>query len=51
MAKPEGSTVEGYIVYKSFYYASEHIKHIDDTPGAMVWEEELDEDKRKGKLI
>ena len=25
-AKPEGSMVEGYISYESFYYASEYIK-------------------------
>jgi hypothetical protein len=26
--KPKGSMVEGYIVYKSFYYASEYIKKL-----------------------
>ena len=39
--------VEGYIVYKLFYYASEYIRKIDDTLGELVWEEELDEDKRE----
>ena len=42
---------EGYIVYKSFYYTSEYIKQIDDTPGVVVLEEELDEDKREGELL
>ena len=43
--------VEGYIVDVSFYYASEHIKKIDDTQGALVWEDQLDEEKREGELI
>jgi hypothetical protein len=34
--KPEGSIVEGYIVYESFYYASEYLKKIDDTPSVVV---------------
>ena len=51
MANPEGSMVEGYIVYDSFYYASKYIKKIDDTPGKVVWEEELDEEKRKRELL
>jgi hypothetical protein len=46
--KPEGSMAEGYIPYESFYYSSEYIKHIDNTPGAMIWENERDEDKREG---
>ena len=51
MIKPEGSMAEGYIVYESFYYSSEYIKKIDDTPRAVVWEEEIYEDKRKGELL
>lgn len=51
MEKLVGSTVEGFIVYDSFYYASEYIKKIYDTPGAIVWEEELDEDKSEGELL
>ena len=48
MEKTKGSMEVGYTVYKSFYYANEHIKQIDDTPGEVVWEEELDEDKMEG---
>ena len=51
MAKPKGSKAEGYIVYELVYYASEYIKQIDDTLGAVVWEEELDEDKGEGELL
>ena len=51
IAKPEVSMVEGYITYKLFYYSSEYIKKIDDTIGEVVWEEELDEDKREGDLL
>jgi hypothetical protein len=42
---------EGYIVYESFYYASEYIKQIDDTTGAVVWDDHLDGDKREGALL
>ena len=49
--KPEGSMVEGYISYQSFYYASEYIKQNHDTPGEVVWEEELDDDKREGEIL
>jgi hypothetical protein len=42
---------EGYIVYESFYYASEYIKKIDDTPGEVVWDDQQDEDKREGELL
>lgn len=31
--KLEGFMAEGYISYESLYYASEYIKHIDNTPG------------------
>ena len=46
-AKPKGSMAEGYIVYESFYYPNEYIKKIDDTLGAVVWEDQLDEEKRE----
>ena len=49
MTNLEGSMVERYISYESFYYASEYIKKIDDTPRAVVWKEELDEEKGKGR--
>jgi hypothetical protein len=42
---------EGYIVYKSFYYASEYIKQIDDTTGVVIWDDQLYEDKREGELL
>ena len=51
MEKPEGYTVEGYFLDDSLYYASEYIKKINDTQGVVVWEEELDEDKREGVLL
>jgi hypothetical protein len=31
--KAKGSMAEGYTVYESFYYVSEYIKQINDTPG------------------
>jgi hypothetical protein len=49
--KPEGSMAEGYIVYESFYYASEYIKKIDDTTGEVIWDDHQDEDKREGELL
>ena len=42
---------KGYIVYESFYYASEYIKQIDDKSGVVVREDQLDEDKREGVLL
>ncbi len=36
--------VEGYILYVSFYYASEYIKQIDNTLGVAIW----DDEKRRG---
>ena len=51
MEKPKGFMVQGHIVYKSLYYANEYIKKIHDTPEAVVWEDQLDEDKRKGELL
>jgi len=49
--KPEGSMEEGYISYESLYYASEYIKYINNTVGAMIWDHERDEVKREGELI
>ena len=43
--------VEGYISYESFYYASEYIKQIDNRPGAVIWDDERDEEKRQGELL
>jgi len=43
--KPEGPLAEGYISFESFYYAGEYIKHIENTPGAVIWYNERDEDK------
>ena len=42
---------EGYISYESSYYASEYIKQIKNRLGAVIWSDELDEDKRKGELF
>ena len=33
----KGKKPEGYIIYESFYYASEYIKKIDNAPGGVVW--------------
>ena len=49
--KPEGYKAEGYISYESFYYASEYIKQIDNRPGAVIWDNERDEEKREGELL
>ena len=49
--KLEGSMAKGYIVYESFYYASEYIKQIDNTPGGVVWDDQWDEEKREGELL
>ena len=49
--KLKGFMVEGYIIYDSFYYASECIKKIDDTLGAVVWNDQHDEDKREWELF
>ena len=49
--KPEGSMAEGYISYESFYYAREYIKHIKNRIGAVIWDDERDEDKREGELL
>jgi hypothetical protein len=42
---------EGYIVYESFYYVSEYIKKIENTPRAVVWDDQQDEDKREGEIL
>jgi len=44
--KLEGSIAEGYILHESFYYVSEYIKHIINTPGATIWADKRDEEKR-----
>ena len=42
---------EGYTSYESFYYSSEDIKKINNKPGAVIWDDERDEDKREGELL
>ena len=42
---------DGYIVYESFYYESEYIKQIDDTPRVVIWDDEHVEDKREWDLL
>ena len=49
--KPEGYMAEGYISYEPFYYASEYIKQIENTPGVVIWDDERDEDKREGEFL
>jgi hypothetical protein len=49
--KMEGSMEEGYISYEYFYYGSEYINRIDNTPGTMIWDDKRDEDKREGELL
>jgi len=49
--KLEGYILDGYVSYKSFYYASEHIKQIYNTLGAVIWDDERDEDKSEGELL
>ena len=39
------------IVYESLYYASEYVKKLNDTPGAVVWDDQLDEEKKEGELL
>ena len=51
MEKPQGYMVEGYISYESFYYTSEYINQIKNIPGAVIWDDERDEDKREGELL
>ena len=43
----EGSMGEGYISYESFYYASEYIKQIENTPGVVIWDDEWMKTKEK----
>jgi hypothetical protein len=49
--KPEGYIEKGYISYESFYYTSEYIKKIKNTPGVVIWDDKRDEDKREGELL
>ena len=49
--KAEGSMEKGYIPYESFYYSSEYINQIDNTPGVVIWDNERDEEKREGDLL
>ena len=41
---------KGYILYESFNYSSEYIKQIKNTLGAMIWDDESDEEKEKGNI-
>ena len=49
--KPKGSMTEGYISYEYFYCASEYINYIDNRPGAVIWDDERDGEKREGDLL
>ena len=49
--KFKGSMAEGYIVYDSFYYASDYIKQIENTPRIVIFDDKHDEDKREGELL
>ena len=49
--KPKGSMAEGYISYESFYYANEYIKQINNIPSAVIWDDQMDEEKREGELL
>ena len=49
--KPKGYMAEGYISYESFYYSSEYIKEIENRPCVVIWDDEIDEDKREGELL
>ena len=42
---------DGYISYQSFYYVNEYVKQIDKTLGAVIWDDERDEDKTEGELL
>ena len=46
-----GYYIEGYISYESLYYGSDYINKIENTPDAVIWDDERDEDKREGDLI
>jgi hypothetical protein len=48
--KPKGSMEEGYISYESFYCANEYINEIKSTLGALISDDERDEDKREREL-
>ena len=42
---------EAHISYEYLYYANEYIKHFDNTLGAVIWDNKMDEDKREGELL
>ena len=42
---------EGYILYEYFYYDSEYIKQIENRLGAVIWDDERDEDKSEGEFL
>ena len=42
---------EGYILYESFYYASEYIKQIDNTLGVVIMDDERDEEKKEREIL
>ena len=42
---------DGYILYESLYSANEYIKEINNRLGAVIWDDERDEDKREGELL
>ncbi len=42
---------QGYISYESFYYSSEQIKKINNTPGTIIWDDEMDEEKIEWDLL
>ena len=46
--KPKGSMAEGYISYESFYYTNYYIKHINNRPSAVIWDDERMKTKGKG---
>jgi len=43
--------VERYVSYESFCDSSEYIKKINNTPSAVIWDDERDEDKREWELL
>ena len=51
MEKSKWSTVKGYIIYETFYYALEYIKKINDTPSTVVWDDPHDKAKREWELL
>jgi hypothetical protein len=47
----EGYMEKGYISYESLYHSSEYINHIDNTLGAVIWDDKRNKDKREGELL